>query len=76
MELQVETLGIQPDFFGGNKCNALLNSVFASLDFLILSPSDLLMAIASAISIIPLLMPCNSSPAPEIFNNRKKSTML
>ena len=44
--------------------------------FLILSPSDFVITIASETSIIPLLIPCNSSPAPASINNKKKSTKL
>ena len=40
-----------------------------------LSPSALLMIIPSAISIIPRLMPCSSSPVPASWINRKKSTI-
>ena len=73
--LQVEVVGIHPDFFGGNRCRALLNSTFARLALLILSPSALLMTIASAISMMPRLIPWSSSPAPEILSKRKKSTI-
>ena len=47
----------------------------AILAFCLLSPSALLITIASAISIIPRFIPCNSSPAPANFNNKKKSTI-
>ena len=74
--LQVVVVGVQPDFLAGKRCKARLNSTFAKFDLRILSPSALLMTIASAISIMPRLMPCNSSPAPAIFSNKKKSTIL
>ena len=38
-------------------------------------PSRPQIIIASAISIIPLLMPCNSSPAPASIRSKKKSTI-
>ena len=40
-----------------------------------LSPSALVMAIMSAISTMPRLMPCRSSPPPASSKTRKKSTM-
>ena len=39
------------------------------------SPSALVMTIISAISIMPRLMPCNSSPAPEIWSIMNISTI-
>ena len=39
------------------------------------SPSALVMTIRSAISMMPRLMPCSSSPAPEICNSMKRSTI-
>jgi hypothetical protein len=44
---------------------------YLAIGSLILSPSALLITIASAISIIPRLMPCNSSPAPDILTTEK-----
>ena len=40
-----------------------------------MSPSAFVIAMASAISIIPRLIPCSSSPAPASINNKKKSTI-
>jgi hypothetical protein len=71
----VVTLGCQLLSFSGYKCRALENSAFAKLARFILSWSALLITIASAISIIPRLIPCNSSPAPANFSNKKKSTI-
>ena len=41
-----------------------------------LSPSAFVINKASANSIIPLFIPCNSSPAPDSISNKKKSTKL
>ena len=71
---QISTFGIQPLFVGGNKCRADIYCCFAFFAFKILSPSALLIKIVSAISIIPLLIPWSSSPAPESISNKKKST--
>ncbi len=74
-EEQVIAGGDQPDSGRGNRWSAFLICVQAICALVLLSPSALFTAMASAISIIPRLMPCSSSPAPEIISSRKKSTM-
>ena len=73
--LQVMTGGIQLGEVGLTKCRAVSYCFLASLARLMLSPSALLTTMASATSSTPFLMPCNSSPAPEICSTRKKSTI-
>src|SRR5579863_5434751 len=53
-------------------CRALRYSPAARLARLMLSPSALLIAIMSASSTRPFLMPCSSSPAPGSISARKK----
>ncbi len=48
----------------------------ASVARLRFSPSALVIAIMSATSSNPRLMPCSSSPAPASISNRRKSAML
>ncbi len=70
---QVRTRGVHPSPDGGNKCSADAYSTRARSAFCRLSPSALLIAIPSIISMMPRLMPCSSSPAPASINNKKKS---
>src|SRR5438105_3025090 len=56
-------------------CSAPRYSAAARLARLMLSPSALLIAIMSASSTRPFLMPCSSSPAPGSINARKESVM-
>ena len=73
---QTETFGVQPFSILGNRCKALLYASAAFLAFVMLFPSALLIISPSASSIIPLLIPCNSSPAPDNISSKKKSDIL
>ena len=68
-------MGRQPDSVGGKRWRALRKWVAARLALSMLSPSALLMTMASAISMIPRLIPCSSSPVPANWMRRKKSTI-
>jgi len=72
---QVRTGGDQVGVSGRIKWRAVSRSVFAFSTAGRFSPSALLMAMPSAISRTPFLMPWSSSPAPAIMRTRKKSTM-
>ena len=72
---QVVATGDQPEADIGNSRSALWYCAFAINAFFMFWPSALLMASTSAISIIPRLIPCSSSPAPEINISRNISTI-
>ena len=58
-----------------NNRRALRYSAVARVASGMLSPSALFTASASAISRMPFLIPCSSSPAPGSISTRKKSTI-
>ena len=62
----VSTCGRHPESGSGKRCSAFSICRLASLALVRFSPSALVMTTMSAISMMPRLMPCNSSPAPEI----------
>ena len=68
-------MGNHPESAGGKRCRAFLNCAAARFALSILSPSALLIMIPSAISMIPRLIPCSSSPVPASWISRKKSTI-
>ncbi len=71
----MSTRGVQPSAEAGNRCSALAYSTRARSAFRLLSPSALLITMPSIISMMPRLMPCNSSPAPASISSRKKSVI-
>ena len=72
---QVTAYGFQPDSVGGKSESAFLKLTRAASARSTFAPSHLLIAIPSAISMIPRLMPCNSSPVPVTCSSKKKSTI-
>ena len=71
----VSAYGFHPLSVGGNRASAFLKLTRAARARSTLLPSHLLIAIPSAISIIPRLIPCSSSPVPVTCSSRKKSTI-